>query len=289
MAQMPGNMMAFSSTASSSVFQKQNALEFLKLYLLFRTQGEQAMKKLLFLTLMVILSTALPAMAQKYINGIDPNYPPFAYVDEKTGRATGFDVDSMDWIAKNMGFEVEHKPMAWDAIIPALQAKQVDMVCSGMSITPQRGRQVTFSAPYWEVNRVFLVKNASGLSPQAILTGKNIQLGVHRGTSEAAEITQEKQEKGYSFTLRFYDSAPLAVEDIINGRVDAALMDDLPAGDAVAKGRPVKIAGTHGAPDTFGVAMRKEDVELHKIINEGYRKLKASPYWKELQAKYLNK
>ncbi|MDR1659084.1 MAG: transporter substrate-binding domain-containing protein [Desulfovibrio sp.] len=44
---------------------------------------------------------------------------------------------------------------------------------------------------------------------------------------------------------------------------------------------------TAGEPDDFGVAMRKEDVSLHKIVNEGYRKLKADPYWKELQVKYL--
>ncbi|MDR2572979.1 MAG: ABC transporter substrate-binding protein [Desulfovibrio sp.] len=248
------------------------------------------MKKFFVLALMAALLTALPATAQKiYVNGIDPNYPPFAYVDEKTGKPSGFDVESMDWIAKTMGFQVEHKPMAWDGIIPALLGKQIDMVCSGMSITPQRARQVTFSESYWQVYRVFLVRANANLSPQSILNGKEMQIGVQRGTSEANDIMQEKKEKGYEFTLRFYDSAPLAVEDLINGRIGAALMDDLPARDALAKGRPVKIVGAHGDSDDFGVAMRKEDEALHRLINEGYRRLKASPYWKELQVKYLSK
>ncbi|MDR1777358.1 MAG: ABC transporter substrate-binding protein [Desulfovibrio sp.] len=249
------------------------------------------MKRFFVLVLITVaILTALPAMAQKtYVNGIDPNYPPFAYVDEKTGQPTGFDVDSMNWIAKTMGFTVEHKPLAWDGIIPALLARQIDMVCSGMSITPQRARQVAFSEPYWQVSRVFLVKATSGLSPQSILKGSDIQLGVQRGTSEAAAIAQEKRENQYGFTLRFYDSAPLAVEDVLNGRIDAAFMDDLPARDAIVKGRQVKIAGAHGEPDNFGVAMRKEDTDLRKTVNEGYRRLTADPYWKELQIKYLSK
>ena len=39
--------------------------------------------------------------------------------------------------------------------------------------------------------------------------------------------------------------------------------------------------------DEFGVAIRKDDAETMKLVNEGYKLLKADPYWKELQAKYL--
>lgn len=247
------------------------------------------MKKLAVLALLASLLAAVPAKAQKtYVNGIDPNYPPFAYVDEKTGQPAGFDVDAMNWIARTMGFTVEHRPMAWDGIIPALLARQIDMVDSGMSITPERAKMVQFSEPYWVVSRVFVVPAGSTLTPKEILSSK-IALGVQRGTSEANAIKKEMLEKGYAFELRFYDSAPLAIEDLLNGRIQAALMDELPADNAIRNGRAVKKAGTHGAPDDFGVAMRKDDTDLHKLVNEGYRKLKADPYWQELQKKYLNK
>ena len=248
-----------------------------------------SMKKFFVCALMATLLAAVPAFAQKsYVNGIDPNYPPFAYVDEKTGQPAGFDVDSLNWIAKTMGFEITHKPMAWDGIIPALVAKQIDMVGSGMRITPERAKEVQFSDPYWTVSRVFLVPANSNLTAADILSQK-IKLGVQRGTSEANAIKQEQQEKGYPFELRFYESAPLAVEDLLNGRIQAALMDELPADDAIVKGRAVKKAGTHGKPDGFGVALRKDDKELRALIDEGYRKLMADTYWKELQKKYLNK
>ncbi|MBQ7585001.1 MAG: amino acid ABC transporter substrate-binding protein [Desulfovibrionaceae bacterium] len=246
------------------------------------------MKKLLLLLAFLILTLPAMAHAKNYINGIDPNYPPFAYVDEKTGKPAGFDVDSLDWIAKKMGFTVTHKPLAWDGIIPALNAREIDLICSGMSITQERAKVVKFSNPYWEVYRVFVTKTDSKLTPKDILS-KKIDLGVQRGTSEALALKKEQQEKGYPLTFHYYDSAPLAIEDLLNGRIDAAFMDELPADDALSKGRKIKKVGTHGEADHFGVALRKGDQELLKLINDGYKKLMADPYWKELQKKYMNK
>lgn len=247
------------------------------------------MRKLTIAALLFVFASAAGiCMAKTYVNGIDPNYPPFAYIDEKTGQPSGFDVDSMNWIARNQGFEVEHKPMNWDGIIPALNANQIDMVCSGMSVTPERAKMVQFSDPYWRVNRVFVVPADSTLTVEEILK-QPLNVGVQRGTSEANAMKKEIEAKGYPMKLRQYDSAPLAVEDLLNGRINAALMDELPADDAIAKGRAVKKAGTHGEPDDFGVALRKGDNDLRKLIDAGYRALKDDPYWQELQKKYLNK
>ena len=250
--------------------------------------AEDRMKKILLLLALFCLSLPSLAHAKNYINGIDPNYPPFAYVDEKTGQPSGFDVDAMTWIAKKMGFSVTHKPMAWDGIIPALKAREIDMICSGMSITEERAKVVQFSNPYWEVSRVFVTKANSTLTPKDILS-KPIKLGVQRGTSEAAALKSEQQKMGYPFTFSYYDSAPLAIEDVLNGRIEAAFMDELPADDAISKGSKVKKVGTHGKPDNFGVALRKEDTELRKLIDTGFTLLMADPYWKELRAKYMKK
>ena len=150
------------------------------------------MKKFLLLLAMTLLLATPALAAQKtWVNGIDANYPPFAYIDEK-GNPAGFDVDSMNWIAAKMGFAVTHKPIAWDGIIPALLAKQIDMICSGMSITAERAKQVNFSAPYWTVSRVFLVPAASALTPpghsgQARQTGCAARHLRGRGHPEGAE------------------------------------------------------------------------------------------------------
>ena len=242
---------------------------------------------LLWLGALILSLTLLPsahAAGKHYVNGIDANYPPFAYVGE-TGKPAGFDVDSMDWIAKKMGFTVEHKPMDWDGIIPALLAKKIDMVCSGMSVSPERAARVQFSAPYWTIRKIFITKKGSALTEDQVYNGK-IRLGVQRGTNEHEMLEKAQAEKKHNYTLRFYDSGPMAIEDLLNGRIDAVGLDSAPAEDAMRKGKPVVELAVFGE-DPFAVAMRKEDKELQNMVNEGYKLLQADPYWKELQAKYF--
>ena len=219
-----------------------------------------------------------------YINGIDANFPPFAFVD-KDGTPSGFDVDSVNWIAKEMGFKVKHQPMDWDGIIPNLVAKKIDFIASGMSITEERKQAVNFTMPYWIIKQVFVIKSDSDLTVDQVKTGGK-KLGVQRGTTESEFLKEMIGKDGVNFELRYYDSAPLAIEDVLNGRIDAAAMDDAPAQDAVTK-KPVKILGTFGMEDEeFGYAIRKEDTKLLEMLNAGLKKLMADPYWEELKKKY---
>jgi polar amino acid transport system substrate-binding protein len=246
-------------------------------------------KKMLQLVVGVMalsLLFSLPAAAQEtYINGIDANFPPFAFVD-KSGKPSGFDVDSVDWIAEKLGFEVKHQPMDWDGIIPNLVAKKIDFIASGMSITEERAKKVDFTIPYWVIKQVFVVKKDSDLTVEEVKTGDKT-LGVQRGTSEAEWLKDHlKEVEANNYELRYYDSAPLAVEDVLNGRIDAAAMDDAPARDAAAK-KPVKLIGTFGMhEENFGYAVRKQDTDLLVKLNKGLEMLMADPYWEELKAKY---
>ena len=244
-------------------------------------------KSLVFSLAVALFVMAGSAQAKKtYINGIDANYPPFAFLDEK-GNPAGFDVESMNWIAKKMGFTVEHRAMDWDGIIPSLLAKKIDMVCSGMSISPERKARVTFSDPYWTIRKYLLVQKDSSLTKDELLTGKKA-LGVQSGTNEAEYLKEHEGKDGWNYTLKFYESPPLAIQDLLNGRIDGAAIDSAPADEAINKGKkPIKVVGEFAEPDNFGVAMRNEDTALHEKINKGYELLKQDPYWEELKAKYL--
>lgn len=236
-----------------------------------------------------VLSFSGTAMAEQktYINGIDPNYPPFAFVDEK-GQPAGFDVEAMNWIADKLGFKVEHRPMDWGGIIPSLNAGKIDMVCSGMSISPEREAVVTFSEPYWSIRKYLLVHKESDLTKEDLLNGKKT-LGVQSGTNEAEYLKQEKEKQGWNFKLTFYESPPLAIQDLVNGRIDGAAIDQAPADEAMTKGKmPVKVIGDFAKPDDFGVALRNGDKELLELVNKGYGMLKKDPYFKVLQDKYIN-
>ncbi len=248
--------------------------------------GKRFLRILILFMVVSFVAGAANCLAEDkvYINGIDANFPPFAYVD-KNGVPDGFDVKSVDWIAKEMGFKVKHQPMDWDGIIPSLRAKKIDMVASGMSITDKRKEQVNFTMPYWRIAQVIVAPKDCTLSVDELLSKGN-KVGVQRGTTEANWMKENLIQKGKDFKLVEYDSAPLAIEDVLNGRIVAAAMDDAPAKDAMRK-KPVKIVGTFGMPsEDFGYAVRKEDTELLNMMNEGLKKLMASPYWEELKTTY---
>jgi len=237
------------------------------------------------LTLLCALAFSLPAHAAVYTNGIDAANPPFTYIDENSGKPTGFDVEAIDWIAKTMGFEVKHVPIAWDAIIPNLLGHKIDMICSGMTITPERARLVAFSNPYWTMYNVFIVKQDSPLTVASILTEK-IRIGGQRGASETIVLAKARKDLQLRYEMHLYDTVPQLVDAVVNDHIQAALMDSQAAQEAISRGKAIKIAGKHGKPVSFGVAFRADDEELRTLVNAGFEKLMADPFWNGLQLKY---
>lgn len=242
----------------------------------------------LFVTLLGLgLSTGMTA-EKVYVNGFDAAYPPFTFID-KQGKPAGFDIDSINWIAREMGFKVKHKPIEWAAIVPSLKGKKIDMIASGMSITPERKAEVNFSTPYWLVRQLLVVKSNSKLtSEEALKPGRKI--GLLRGSAESKWMIKHLLKKGYKFQLRQYDTTELAIEEVVNGRVDAAAVSNTALKEAQKKGLKVKSIGGYGQPDVYyGYAVRKEDTGLLKKLNEGLKRLKASPYWEKLVKKWKMK
>ena len=231
-------------------------------------KNSQAIIVVLFaLLVMFALGSVNVLAAEKvYVNGIDADYPPFAYVDE-TGKPAGFDVESLDWIAAEMGFEVKHQPTAWDGIVSSLLAGKIDMVYSGMSITAERLQKVDFSIPYWEINQSLCVREDSDLNIIAALCGDEHVVGTQRGCTAAMWIEDHLISTGIlaKENLKLYEGFSLAVKDLVNGRVDSAMMDDVMVEDAIRKGQPVKIVGVIKTGEAYGVAVRKEDTELKEI------------------------
>jgi len=249
-------------------------------------------KKVILVVIFILLlvgiwsSNLLAADKKVYINGIDADYPPFTYIDEK-GNPAGFDVECLNWIAQEMGFEVKHQPTAWDGIVSSLLAEKIDLVYSGMSITEERKQKVDFTESYWEINQALCVREDSDLNIIAALSG-NYTVGSERGSMESVWLVDQLIKPGIlgKDKLKLYESFSLAIKDLLNGRIDSAWMPDVTIKDAIRKGQPIKIVGIIKGTE-YGVAVRKEDQELKALLNEGIAKLKRSPKWDELVAKYF--
>ena len=142
------------------------------------------MKKIvLALAATVALGTAVLAEPVKIGVAAEP-YPPFTSPDA-SGNWVGWEVDFMNAICKQAQIECVITPTAWDGIIPALTAGQIDVIMSSMSITEQRMKTIDFSDKYYNHPAMIVVAKDSTITPDvAGLTGKII--GVQVSTTHEA-------------------------------------------------------------------------------------------------------
>ncbi len=244
-------------------------------------------KSLMMLALAgMIFSGAAAAGEKTYINGIDANYPPFSFINSK-GEPDGFDIKAVDWIAKEMGFKVVHQPMQWDTIITSLKSGKIDFIASGMSIDEPRKELVNFSTCYYKTKMVLVAKKDNPVMPDKIME-PDMKWGVQSGSSESHWIEDKLiEDKEKKFKLMPYDSGLLAVQDVLNGRIDIAAVSQSSADEFMEKGMPIKVLGSYGQPDDeTAYACRKEDAELLKMLNEGLKRLMASATWGQLKKQY---
>lgn len=120
------------------------------------TDGSSTMKKLV---LAALLSTfAFGAVgAEKISFGVSATYPPFESMDANN-QIVGFDLDLAKALCKQMQAECTFTNHAFDSLIPALKFKKYDAVISGMDITPDRSKQVSFTDPYYANSALVIAK-----------------------------------------------------------------------------------------------------------------------------------
>jgi len=236
------------------------------------------MKKIA-LALVATLTFGGAAMAQAVKMGVAAEpYPPFTSPDA-TGNWVGWEVDFMNAICKQAAIECVITPTAWDGIIPALTAGQIDVIMSSMSITEERAKTIDFSDRYYNTPAMIMVaKDSTITADEAGLTGKIV--GVQVSTTHA-EYTA-KYFGPVAAEVRTYQTQDEANQDLSAGRLDAVMADsialqvflDSEAGKACCKsaGNAKTDPAILGAGVGFG--LRKGDPLLAKL-NDAIKAIRA--------------
>jgi len=217
--------------------------------------------------------------------GTSPDFPPFEYVSNETGEIVGIDIDLIKAIAEKLGYKVELVPIQFDGLIPALQQGQIDVAISGMTITEEREKKVDFSIPYWEAQQAILVVKDSAFNPKSLedLAGKVV--GVQSGTT-AEELLNSLKESGVDIEIKSYPSYTLAVQDLVNGRVDAVVVDS-PVACTLASMYNLEVASLVPTGERYGIAVREGNRELLDKINQALQEILNSDEWDKIVSKYL--
>lgn len=235
-----------------------------------------------FLSVLLLISFVL--FARTVIVGTSADFPPFEYIEN--GQFVGFDMDLMREIAKIAGFELKFVDMSFDSLIPALRAGQIDVAAAAMTITEERKKVVDFSMPYWTADQSIIVKAGSDLTI-TVLFGK-YRIGVQTGTTGDLWCTENLVEKGLlpERNLKRYDTFILALSDLLNGNIDAIVLDS-PVANRFAATKPVKVVGIIVTGEQYGIAVRKGNKELLDKINQALKTLIETGKINELIDKYF--
>ena len=170
--------------------------------------------------------------------GLSGDQPPFNMKDEN-GELMGIDIDIVKAMAMAIGAEPEFVEMPFKELIPALEAQKVDMVLSGMTITPRRNMRVAFAGPYSVAGKSILT-NSDELSEASTLRDLDragMKLGVLEGSTSEAFAKRAFPRA----TIETADSYADAIQMILEGKVAAVVAD-----------RPILVV----------TIMRNPDVEL---------------------------
>lgn len=203
---------------------------------------------------------------------------------QRTARNyTGYEIDVVRAVAKEMGRDVEFRNIAFDGLIPSLQSKEVDMSASGMTATKERAEKILFAAPFYETKLAVVTKADSDIHSVDDMN-KGQEIAVQVGTT-AAYYAQDKGMK----TRNFDHSSDIIMELKAGGAVAGIL--DKPAADYFVATDGKGAFRVVDVPDSkvqyFAFGFNKDNKQLQQEVNKAIADLKQKGTLNELHEKWF--
>lgn len=214
--------------------------------------------------------------------GTNAEFPPFEYVGDD-GQPDGFDIALIREIGKRLEVEIVVQNMEFDSLVSSIGSK-TDIAIAGMTVTEERQQSVDFSQPYYSAVQHVLVPVDSTIATYDDLKGRT--LGCQLGTT--GDFIIEEIEGA---TDQQYNKGVDAVNDLVNGRLDAVIIDSNPAG-VFASNYPDKIKDLNGEDfgfdiEEYAIALPKGDTALKEAIDVAITNIKEDGTFDKLVDEYM--
>lgn len=253
-------------------------------------------KNWMVLIVSVVLLIALSACGQgdektsgdagkkKLVMGTSADYKPFEFVETEGSKDyVGFDIDLTKYIAKELGYELEVKDIDFANLITALDTGKVDFVAAAMNPTEDRKKNVDFTEVYYTANHMLVYKKEAKIETVEALKGKKV--GVQLGSTQEEKANELKESTDFAIETR--NRIPEIVQELLIGRVDAAIIEDTVAKNYLDKnkdltgftidsgdenGYAIALPKNSDLVDDFNKVIQKmkENGELDKIIKKWF-------------------
>ena len=215
---------------------------------------------------------SVPASPDVLRIGVSADSPPM--ISKSGGQHVGLEVDMGRALAAEMGRTAHFVDRSWDRLLPSLQAGEIDIVMSNMTITNQRRIYADFTDPYLQVGKMILVrgKEFGFYQDPKIIALVDKRIGVEPGTTSDAFVQQYCPR-----AIRVPLSGPdKAIGQLANGKIDVFLSDAPVIWDLSAKGasQGVTMVPTPLQEENLGWAVRRGDTAILSKANATISKWK---------------
>lgn len=208
--------------------------------------------------------------------GLEGTYPPFNFVDDNN-RLVGFDVDISNELARRLGVKAEFVGTGWTALIGGLQSDKFDVIIAQMSITEERKQSVDFTTPYVISGAVLISRAGDGRFSQLNdIVGHRVGVGLGTTFETVARSVDGAD-------VRTYDDFQAYSQELITGRLDVIINDQLTAGFNIKEhGLPLQITSPVLSEDHIAIAVRKGNEDFVDAINEVLHDMVADGTYREI-------
>ena len=213
-------------------------------------------------------------------------FPPYEMTTD-AGGFEGIDVEVAQAIADKLGLELVVDDMGFDAALLAAQNGQSDMVMAGVTVNEERLAVMDFSDSYATGVQVVIVKEGSPIATLDDLANAQM-IGCQKATTGYIYCSDTPENGGYGEDhVTAYETGALAVQALVNGQVDAVVIDNEPAKSFVAANDGLKILDTEFAVEDYAIGFAKGNSALLDAVNAAMAELKADGTFQDIVDKYI--
>ena len=229
----------------------------------------------------------LPDLGGREITiAVENAYPPFNYVNPATGEGEGWDYDAWREICRRLNCTPVFQEASWEGMIQAVGNGQFDAAADGITITPERAELVDFSDGYIQVDQRLLVRadESRFSNMDEFVANEELLLGTQTGTTNyetAASLLPESR-------IQAFEQFPFAVAALLNGDVDAVIMDETAGQGYVGNNaEQLKLIGDPIKSDALGFIFPKGS-DLVEPVNQALAQMREDGTLDELAQKYFS-
>ena len=221
----------------------------------------------------------------KLIMSTNAEFPPYEMTTDDGGFA-GIDIEIAQAIADKLGLELVIDDMDFDGALLAVQQGKSDIVMAGVTVNEKRQKVMDFSNTYATGVQVVIVKEGSDVTMDNL--GDKL-IGTQRGTTGYIYASDTVENGGYGEDhVVAYDNGITAVQALMNGQVDAVIIDNAPAQEFVKANPGLTILEGEWAVEDYAIGVGKNNTELLNAINKALEELIADGTVQKIVDKYIN-